>query len=164
MSKDDKIKVLFVCLGNICRSPTAEGVLRRKVEERRWSHRFHIDSAGTGGWHAGDPPDTRAITEAKRRGVDISGLVARQVRRSDFGDFDYVLAMDRQNLRDLHALCSAEHKDCVKLFLDYAPQLSEREVPDPYYGGPAGFARVYELLEAAADGFLEHVKQHHPGL
>jgi protein-tyrosine phosphatase len=109
---------------------------------------------------------TREIrrTEAKRRGVDISGLVARQVRRSDFGDFDYVLAMDRQNLRDLHALCSAEHKDCVKLFLDYAPQLSEREVPDPYYGGPAGFARVYELLESAADGFLEHVKQHHPGL
>lgn len=164
MSEDGKIKVLFVCLGNICRSPTAEGVFRRLVTERGLADRFLIDSAGTGGWHAGEPPDNRAQAEAKRRGVDISKLAARQVRKNDFADFDYVLAMDRMNLRDLHALCRSGEKNCVQLFMDFAPQYPEREVPDPYYGGPAGFAHVFELLEAASQGFLEHVLKQHPEL
>lgn len=147
--------VLFVCLGNICRSPMAEGMFRRAVEAAGASERFLIDSAGTGGWHAGSPPDRRAQAVLRKRGVDISGLSARQVQTDDFFTFDLLLAMDAGNRTDLLALSPKGQEGKVGLFLDYAPHLRVREVPDPYYGGPEGFERVLALVEAASEGLLK---------
>ncbi|MCK5748494.1 MAG: low molecular weight phosphotyrosine protein phosphatase [Oricola sp.] len=148
-------RILFVCLGNICRSPAAEGILRVKAKERGVD--VVIDSAGTGGWHAGDPPDARMIKAAARRGVDISYQRARQVDLSDFYEFDYLLAMDLSNHTDLLDL-APPNRDCdIRLFLDFA-NCETRETPDPYYGGADGFERVLDLLELGAEGFLDHLE------
>jgi protein-tyrosine phosphatase len=146
--------VLFVCLGNICRSPMAEGVFRRVAAEAGVLDRFRIDSAGTGDWHAGSPPDRRAQAALRRRGVDISALRARQVDERDFHAFDLLLAMDASNRQDLLDIAPEGTGGKVRLFLDYAPHLNAREVPDPYFGGAEGFDRALELVEAASAGLL----------
>jgi len=150
-------RVLFVCLGNICRSPTAEGVFRKLVVERGLGDRIEIDSAGTGAWHVGHPPDSRAQAEARRRGMDLSGLRARQVRREDFERFDLILAMDRENLEDLLAICPPQHRDKVRLFTSFGPPGCPEEVPDPYYGGPEGFRKVFDLVETCGRALLEYL-------
>lgn len=156
-----KVGVLFVCLGNICRSPTAQGVFCHVVKENGLEDRVTVASAGLGDWHAGDPPDRRASAEAKRRGVDLSAIRARQIRHRDFAEFDYILAMDRQNIIGLEALCPQEHLHKVRLFLEFAPDADVREVPDPYYGGPEGFVHVYDLVAQACEGLLEDIRQKH---
>lgn len=153
------IKVLFVCLGNICRSPTAEGVFRKLVREAGLEDRIEIDSAGTHAYHVGEPPDARAQEAARRRGIDISGLRGRRATGTDMERFDYVLAMDRENYEHLLDICPAGHEHKLRLLLEYAPQRPEREVPDPYFGGVAGFDRVLDLLEEAATGLLEDVRR-----
>jgi protein-tyrosine phosphatase len=155
------VRLLFVCLGNICRSPTAEGVMRGLVEEAGLTGRVEIDSAGTGEWHVGSPPDTRALAAARARGVRLGG-VARTVRPSDFADFDLLLAMDRSNLSDLHALAKDEHERAkARLLREFDPasvQVGELEVPDPYYGARGGFDEVLDIVQAACTGLLEHIR------
>jgi protein-tyrosine phosphatase len=154
------MKLLFVCLGNICRSPTAEGVMRKLVRERGLEGEVDIDSAGLGDWHVGNPPDARATEAADRRGIALEGA-ARQVRPSDFADFDLVLAMDRQNLDALQALApDDESRAKVRLLREFDPASAERgdlEVPDPYYGADRGFDEVLDLVQAACEGLLDEV-------
>ena len=152
------VKVLFVCLGNICRSPTAEGVFTRLVTEAGLEERIVIDSAGTGDWHVGLPPDERASEAAARRGYDLSALRARQVSASDFAGFDYILAMDEENVQALKALAPKEHAHKVRLFTDFS-STPTGAVPDPYYGGADGFERVLDLVEDAARGLLGHLRE-----
>ena len=152
------VSVLFVCMGNICRSPTAEGVFRDLVAKAGLSDTIRTDSAGTHDYHIGEPPDPRSIEAAAARGIDISDLRARQVTRADFLSFDYVLAMDDVNHRALMNLCKADARDCLHMFLDFADATDTREVPDPYYGGPDGFEHVLDLCEAAAKGLLAHLR------
>lgn len=154
-----KHSVLFVCMGNICRSPTAEGVFRKLVRERGVEEWFEIDSAGTHAYHVGEPPDERARQAALTRGVDLSGLRARQVTIADFDAFDHVLVMDRQNYDTLMFVCPKPHSHKVRLFLQYAPGLKKLDVPDPYYGGSKGFEEVLDMVERAALGFLESLRQ-----
>jgi protein-tyrosine phosphatase len=151
-------KVLFVCLGNICRSPTAEGVLRAIATREFPALPLTLDSAGTANYHVGEPPDRRTVAAARRRGFDLSALRARQVSLADFTHFDYVLAMDRANLADLARLKPASAGARLGLFLDYAPGSGYAEVPDPYYGGAEDFERVLDLCEAAARGLLAHLE------
>lgn len=158
-----RVGVLFVCMGNICRSPTAEGIFRKLVLDRTLGHAFDIDSAGTHAYHVGNTPDPRAQASAKRRGVDISRLRARRVEMEDFERFDYILAMDEENLENLIQQCPQEHAAKIRLFLDYAPHVEQREVPDPYYGGLTGFERVLDLIEAAAEGLLCEIEGRHLG-
>lgn len=153
------VSVLFVCLGNICRSPTAEGVFRDLVEREGLSDKIKIDSAGTAAYHIGAPPDSRAQTEAQRRGIDISSLRGRQAHAGDFLKFDYVLAMDSENHRNLEALCPLDDEDKLHMFLDFAPSGGPRDVPDPYYGG--GFDTVYDMIEGAATGLLADIRTKH---
>jgi protein-tyrosine phosphatase len=152
--------VLFVCLGNICRSPTAEGVLRHLAAQRGIDGLL-VDSAGTAGWHAGDPPDRRSVAEARARGVDISGLRGRQVAGHDFERFDLLLAMDAENLQDLLDLAPDDAgRAKVRLLRSYDPTAvatGDLDVPDPYYGGPDGFALVFEAVERACIGVLEEL-------
>lgn len=152
------VGVLFVCLGNICRSPTAEAVFRRQVADAGLAGRVRIDSAGTGAWHVGKAPDVRAQAAARQRGYDLSALRARQVHAGDFNDFDYLLAMDRDNLAVLQRMAPAGARARLALTLDFAPTAALSEVPDPYYGGPEGFAQVLDLLEAAGTGLLEELR------
>lgn len=152
------VKVLFVCLGNICRSPSAEGVFRALVAEHGLGDRIAVDSAGTGDYHIGEAPDSRAQAEARRRGFDISALKARQVRLSDFHDFDYMIAMDRRNHAELEALRPGGARAHLRMLLDFAPELARDEVPDPYLGGAEGFAEVLEMIEAGARGLLSEVR------
>ncbi|MGB5255971.1 MAG: low molecular weight protein-tyrosine-phosphatase [Woeseiaceae bacterium] len=149
-----KVSVLFVCMGNICRSPTAEGVFRHYVEEAGLGEHIHIDSAGTHAYHVGDPPDRRAKAAAERRGIQLGDLRARRVSDEDFERFDYVIAMDMDNLERLKDRSPPAHHGKVRLFLEFS-SLREREVPDPYYGGAAGFERVLDLVEDASRGLLE---------
>ncbi|MCA1772290.1 MAG: low molecular weight phosphotyrosine protein phosphatase [Halomonas sp.] len=152
------MKVLFVCLGNICRSPTAEGVFRRELARAGWQDRVMVDSCGVGRWHVGNAPDPRAQAAAQQRSIDISELRARQLKPQDFVDFDYVLGMDSENLAAMQAM-KPDHADAhVGLFLDFA-DTAESEVPDPYYGGDQGFEHVLNLLEAAAKGLVEHLQR-----
>lgn len=151
------MKVLFVCLGNICRSPTAEGVFRQKVRQAGLEDRIEIDSAGTGDWYVGKAPDARTRTAALRRGYDLSSLRARQVSVADFSRYDLVLAMDNANLRDLKRLRGSTGKAELDLFLRRY-ELEIDEVPDPYYGGEDGFEQVLDLVERACDGLLTEVK------
>ena len=156
------VRVLFVCMGNICRSPVAEGVFRRMLEGAGLTGKVFVDSAGTHSYHIGAPPDMRSQATAQRRGVDLRSLRARRVTVTDFAKFDYILAMDRDNFENLLALCQdTELQHRIQLFLDFAPDLPEREVPDPYYGGPTGFDRVMDLIEVAAQGLLMHIREQH---
>lgn len=156
-----KVKVLMVCMGNICRSPMAHGYFEHVVREAGLQERIEVDSAGTHAYHVGEPPDRRAQQTAQRRGVDLSSQRARKVGRDDFKQFDYVLAMDRDNYALLAQLCPEGEEGRLRLFLDFAPQLPEREVPDPYYGGDSGFERVFDMVEAAAQGLLADIRREH---
>lgn len=157
MSRERTSAVLFVCLGNICRSPTAHGVLAQRLREQGLEGRVQVDSCGTGDWHVGRPPDARAREAAARRGYDLNDLRARQVTRADFARFDYILAMDASNLADLERLRPEDHSGHLGLLLEFAPHAPRREVPDPYYGGEDGFGEVLDLVEAAVDGLLEEI-------
>jgi protein-tyrosine phosphatase len=148
------IKVLFVCSGNICRSPTAEAVFRRYVVQAGLQDLILADSAGTLDYHIGEPPDPRTLEAARRRSYDLSGLCARQIRGQDFLEFDHLLAMDRGHLAALRGASLPQHRRKIRLFLDYAPHRPEREVPDPYYGTAAGFELVLDLVEDASRGLL----------
>jgi low molecular weight protein-tyrosine phosphatase len=152
-------RVLFVCLGNICRSPTAEGVLRQLVAQRAPNLSIEIDSAGTADYHVGAPPDPRSQRAALRRGIDISGLRARQVTQDDFARFDLILAMDRDNLRELEAMKPLDSHASLRLFLDYAPESNLRDVPDPYYRDAGAFEEVLDLTSAAARGLVASLEE-----
>jgi len=156
------MKILFVCTGNICRSPTAEGVFRHLVAAAGLETRVGIDSAGTHGYHIGDPPDRRSCDIAASRGFDLSALRARKVQARDFQDFDLILAMDRGHLAHLRAIRPDGARAEVKLFLDFHPAARGQDVPDPYYGGPEGFADVLEMIEDTSHALLEHVKDRLP--
>jgi protein-tyrosine phosphatase len=148
------VAVLFVCLGNICRSPTAEGVFRAALNRAGIANRVRTDSAGLGDWHIGLPPDKRAVEAARKRGYDLSALRGRKVEREDFARFDWILCMDESNLKVLREMRPDDFAGHLGLLLDFAPEQGVREVPDPYYGGPAGFDRVLDLIEASAAGLV----------
>lgn len=150
------VKVLFVCMGNICRSPTAEGVFRHQVSQSDLDDQFLIDSAGTHAYHIGSPPDQRSQTAALKRDIDLSGQRARRVNADDFTEFDYIIAMDKSNKNDLLSICPAGFKNRIHLFLDFATS-SENEVPDPYYGQGRGFEIVLNLIEDASRGLLNKI-------
>ncbi len=154
-----KTRILLVCTGNICRSPTAEGILRAHLERAGLSGHVEVDSAGTHGYHVGDPPDERSQQAAARRGYDISGLRARRVAPDDFSRFDLILAMDREHLALLQRSSPVSARNRLGLFLEYARSVTEDEVPDPYYGGPEGFEHVLDLVEDAAAGLIETLRQ-----
>jgi protein-tyrosine phosphatase len=147
-------RVLFICLGNICRSPTAEGVLRHLAAQEAPNLSIEIDSAGTADYHIGAPPDSRSRRAALKRGIDLSGLRARQVTVDDFAHFDLILAMDGDNLRELQAMKPPDAHASLKLFLEYAPELNLRDVPDPYYRDAGAFEEVLDLTSAASRGLL----------
>lgn len=157
----EKVKVLFVCMGNICRSPTAQGVFERLVHSQGLDDRILIDSAGTHAYHIGNSPDKRSQAAAKSRGLDLSGQRARKVTLADIEEFDYVLAMDRTNLDDLQDMVTAAQRERVQLFMAFAERWNVDEVPDPYYGGDSGFERVLDMVEDAAAGLLAHIRRHH---
>lgn len=154
----EKVSVLFVCMGNICRSPTAEGVFRKLVADAGLAHLVEIDSAGTHAYHVGEPADRRAAEAALRRGFSLEGIKARRVAPDDFSRFDLVLAMDRDNHAVLVELADAAQRDRVRLFLEFGDS-GRQEVPDPYYGGSAGFEQVLDLVEDAARGLLDEVRK-----
>ncbi len=151
-----KHKVLFVCLGNICRSPTAEAVFRARAAGAGLD--IEIDSAGTGAWHTGESPDPRSMEAGEKRGYSFSGQSARAVNNTDFAIFDYILAMDGKNLAHLQDMCPPKFSGHLGLFLDFAKNSSVAEVPDPYYGGESGFEHVLDLIEAACDGLIKEIK------
>jgi protein-tyrosine phosphatase len=151
------MRILFVCMGNICRSPTAEGVFRRTIATRAPQLQVEIDSAGTHDYHMGDPPDRRAIAAALRRGIDLSQLRARVVGSEDFDRYDLILAMDSENLDELRRRAPAHRRDRIRLMMDFAPTSPSRAVPDPYYGGAQGFEEVLDLLEEAAEGLVQEL-------
>ena len=153
------VRILFVCMGNICRSPTAHAVLRKLVIDEGIADQIEIDSAGTHAYHIGEPPDSRSQQTALRRGVDMNDLRARKVELDDFSDYHYILAMDQDNLSNLRALVAQGRAPArVELFMDYAEDWSEQEVPDPYYGGAQGFERVFDMVEAASRGLLDALR------
>ena len=152
------IKVLFVCMGNICRSPTAQGVFRNLLEAENLLEDIAIDSAGTAGWHVGRPPDPRAQAAARQRGVRIEDLRGRQVSARDFEEFDYILAMDRQNLNDLMDTAESHQHHKIRLCMEFGPEYGVDEVPDPYYGGDSGFDRVLDMIEFASLGLVREIR------
>ena len=154
------VRVLFVCMGNICRSPTAEGVMRGLLREQGLEDVVEVDSAGTGDWHAGSPPDARAVAAARTRGVTLAGA-ARAVARHDFDDFDLILAADRYNLEDLLAVAPASARDRIHLLREFDPASDgapDLDVPDPYFGGPEGFERVLDVVDSACRGLLDALR------
>lgn len=155
----EKIKVLFICMGNICRSPTAHGVFRSLVQQRNLQTLIEIDSAGTHAYHVGEPPDRRAQSTALQRGIDLSDLRARPVNTEDFELFDYILAMDEDNYTILLSQCPDQSREKVQLLMSFAPHLKRREVPDPYYGGIKGFENVFDMIDQAARGLLDDIEQ-----
>ena len=155
------VKVLFVCLGNICRSPTAEGVFTALIDREGLTDLVSVDSAGTGDWHVGNQPDRRAQAAAKARGYDLSMQRARQIKEMDFWDFDYVIAMDSQNHSDLSMMAPTNAQDRIRMFLSFAPKEGVTDVPDPYYGGANGFDHVLDLVEAASLGLLQEIRKRH---
>ena len=159
MSIEDKVRVLFVCMGNICRSPTAHGVFRDLVTQRNLHKLIQIDSAGTHAYHVGEPPDRRAQSTASQRGIDLSDLRARPVNDVDFDTFDYILAMDEANYTSLVSVCPEHARHKIYLFMSFAPHLNRREVPDPYYGGIKGFENVFDMIDHAAKGLLTEIEQ-----
>ncbi|WP_044410691.1 low molecular weight protein-tyrosine-phosphatase [Thiomicrospira microaerophila] len=156
-----EISVLFVCMGNICRSPTAHAVFRKQVEEAGLAHKIRIDSAGTHAYHVGNPPDERSMRTAASRGVTMQDLRARKVDFSDLIEFDYILAMDADNLAILQQMAPADLKEKIMLFMAFAPHLGHDHVPDPYYGGEQGFDQVFDMVEQASKGLLASIKQRH---
>ena len=152
------VAVLFVCTGNICRSPTAHGVFRALVAREGLSETIAVDSAGTQGYHIGEPPDSRSRAAALRRGIDIGDLRARQVKPADFDAFDLILAMDEGHQRQLARWCPPSRLDRLRMFMGFAPDQGIIDVPDPYYGGGDGFERVLDLIEAGAAGLLRHIQ------
>ncbi|MGH8474813.1 MAG: low molecular weight protein-tyrosine-phosphatase [Methylococcales bacterium] len=158
MESNPKVSVLFVCMGNICRSPSAEGVFRKLLDQAGIAERIRIDSAGTHAYHVSEAPDLRAQKAAMARGIDISGLRARRFESRDFEIFDYILAMDQQNLDGLLQACPKIFQYKVRLLLSYAPHLNRLDVPDPYYGGSHVFERVLDLLEDGCSALLEVLK------
>lgn len=153
-------KVLFVCLGNICRSPTADGIFNHLVVSEKLDQKITVDSAGTSDWHIGKSPDSRTVAAARQRGYDLSVLRARQATTSDFDEFDYVLAMDEANLLDLQRIKPPAYTGHLGLFLEFGTDSQYREVPDPYYGEHDGFELVLDLVENAAQGLLNHIRKH----
>ncbi len=160
-SRTTSVKVMFVCLGNICRSPTAQGIFQKMVDDAGMSEVIQVESSGTGSWHIGEGPDARAATAALQRGYDLRALRAQQVKPSDFEEFDYILAMDKQNLADLRRMCPEKYKGTLSLFLPYGSNSQYEEVPDPYYGGNQGFELVLDLVEDAARALLDEIKSIH---
>lgn len=156
-------RVLFVCTGNICRSPTAEGVFRDLVASGGLSDRIEADSAGIGSWHVGDPPDARSQQTALARGVDIGAQRARSIHPDDFGSFDLILAMDRGHYRSLEDSCPGKYTDRIHMFMDYAPETGITDVPDPYYGDGDGFTRVFDMIEQASINLLAEIESRHLG-
>jgi protein-tyrosine phosphatase len=156
LSHRNRTRVLFVCLANICRSPTAEAVFRQHVKQAGLADRILVDSAGTAAYHTSEPPDSRARRVALQRGYDLTGLRARQVDRTDFAEFDYIVVMDLENLRALAPLCPPEHGHKVKLFADYC-STGACTISDPYIGGPDDFAHMLDRIEDGADGLLRHI-------
>lgn len=152
-----EVSILFVCTGNICRSPTAEGVFRNLVGQNNLGSQVRIDSAGTHNYHAGESPDKRSQQAAKERGVDLSKQRARQLTAQDFAEFDYVLLMDNHNYLFAQQICPIEHRTKLKYFLEFAPQLNRKDVPDPYYSGQQGFEEVLDMIEIASQGLLDHL-------
>ena len=156
---EDPIRVLFVCLGNICRSPLAEGVFRSLARARGLESRYLVDSAGTGAWHASESPDQRSVEVARCNGVDLAGR-ARQIETTDFEDFDYVIAMDRQNLLELRTLARSQQGEAhLHLLRAFDPEPGDGQVPDPYYGGPDGFERMYVMVNRACEALLDHLEE-----
>jgi len=153
------MRILLVCMGNICRSPSAEGVVKHLLRNNKMDHEINVDSAGTHAYHAGEPPDPRAQRAAQRRGIDLSRLRARRIAQADFEEFDLILAMDRENLEELHSACPERHRHKIELFMRYARSFEADEVPDPYYGGEKGFDVVLDMVEDAAQGLLETLRQ-----
>jgi low molecular weight protein-tyrosine phosphatase len=151
------VSVLFVCLGNICRSPTAHAVFQHRVDQAGLGEQIKVDSCGTSHWHVGEPPDARSSEEAARRGYNMKALRGRQLQPSDFSEFNYILAMDLSNLANMQDLCPPEYAGHLGLFLDFAADVPQDEVPDPYYGGDAGFAGVLDMIEAASDSLLAEI-------
>jgi len=147
------MKILMVCLGNICRSPLAEGILRRKIEERGLD--WDVDSAGTGSWHIGEPPDRRSVKVAQERGLDITAQRARQINPLDIGQYDLILTMDRSNYRDVLRLAAKDQQGKVRMIMEYLHPEEAVEVPDPYFGDQ-GFDKVFDMLEAACEGVIQH--------
>ncbi|GAA4354768.1 low molecular weight protein-tyrosine-phosphatase [Kangiella marina] len=155
-----QFSVLFVCLGNICRSPTAEGVFQHKVNAAGLTDKIRVDSAGTSAFHVGESPDHRSQQEAKKKGYDLSYIRSRKAEAKDFVDFDLVIAMDLENYHNLSLLKTSGYDDKLKLFIrDYAPEFDIEEVPDPYYGGADGFSKVLNMIEVASDNLLEELKE-----
>ncbi len=150
-------KVLFICLGNICRSPTAEAVFKKIVEDRGFKDRIYIDSCGTGAWHVGNLPDSRAIAAAEKRGYSLDGHRARQLELDDYANFDYMIAMDRQNLLDINAKMPATCNGSIVLFTSFVRDSQVIDVPDPYYGSAGGFDEVINIVEKASAGLLEAI-------
>ena len=163
MTSSDTQSVLFVCMGNICRSPTAHAVFERLVEQAGLADRIRVDSAGTHAYHVGNPPDERAMRAAMAREYRMDHLTARQVRAEDIAEYDYVLAMDMANLEILQSLADEALRDKPQLFMSYAPDYGLEEVPDPYYGGTNGFEQVLDMVEAAAGNLLEDIRRRHLG-
>jgi len=155
------VRVLFVCLGNICRSPTAEGVFRALVESEGLAANIDIDSAGTHAYHVGEGPDPRTQSAAADRGIDLSQLRGRRATDKDIEEFDYVLAMDRDNYANLVRIAPDQFESRIRLLMDYAPERPEDEVPDPYFGGAGGFDRVLDMIEDAAKGLLADIRRQH---
>ncbi|NNF58712.1 MAG: low molecular weight phosphotyrosine protein phosphatase [Rhodothermaceae bacterium] len=159
---DRPIRVLFLCLGNICRSPLAEGVFRAKVEEAGLATHFEIDSAGTGPWHAGEPPDARMRSTAQKNGVDLGTIRGRQLSKADLDRFDHIFAMDKSNLHDALFLDpGGDHGTRIRLFREFDPDPGDYQVPDPYYGGPSGFDHVYAIVDRTAQAILERLYTAH---
>jgi protein-tyrosine phosphatase len=152
-------RIIFVCMGNICRSPTAEGVLRQIARAQALEAQIEIDSAGTIGFHSGEPPDKRAVQHAAKRGYDLSSLRARQINQPDYELFDYILAMDKQNIAWLKKQIPNEYAHKLRLFLDFSEKYRGRDVPDPYYGNANGFETVLDMAEDGAQGLLAHLQE-----
>lgn len=157
MSLNKKVRVLFVCMGNICRSPTAQAVFEHLIASKGLDHRIYADSAGTHAYHIGEKPDARSQKTAKKRQIDMSSQRARRVEQDDFDTFDYVLAMDEDNYLALESIASPKQRERLHLFMNFAAYRNETEVPDPYYGGTHGFERVFDMVQDASEGLLDEI-------
>ena len=158
----DKIGVMFVCLGNICRSPSAQGIFEHKVSQANLSHNFAIDSTGTAAFNVGKSPDTRALEATTKYGYNIEAQIARQIQQNDFNDFQYIIPMDRKNLMTLNGWKPSEYSGEIKLFMEYHPNnMGNLQIPDPYHDGIEAFYPIIETIEKAAEGLLSHIRNKH---